>query len=144
MSKRESAFYLVDILIACNKIERYTKPYRDADALKWSEQAWDATLRELEIVGEATNRLISQGVLDNSEYRKIVDFRNVIIHGYFGIDEDEVFYVVREKLPQFCEELKILIAQNHIDISKAVAYAKEENAKHEVLVAYLDGLLNDH
>ena len=48
---------------------------------------WDATLRRLEIIGEATKYLITMDILNNREYRKIVDFRNVISHAYFGVDE---------------------------------------------------------
>ncbi len=92
---RDIDFYIVDIFIANNKINRYTKNFENAEELFWSELEWDATIRELEIVGEATNKLIKYGFLSNDEYRKIVDFRNIIAHGYFGINKEEVWEVVR-------------------------------------------------
>ena len=97
MSKRDISLYIVDIFIAINKIQRYTQKFSNAQDFKWSELQWDATIRELEIIGEATNNLIKSQILENNKYRKIVDFRNVIIHGYFGIDEDEVWSVVQDK-----------------------------------------------
>lgn len=36
-------------------------------------------------------------MFDNSK-REIVNFRNVLIHEYFGIDEDEVFDIAKNKL----------------------------------------------
>jgi hypothetical protein len=36
-------------------------------------------------------------LFDNSK-REIVNFRNVLIHEYFGIDEDEVFDIAKNKL----------------------------------------------
>jgi len=140
MSKRDYSLYLIDIFIACNKISRYTKDFQNADDFKWSELQWDASIRELEIIGEATNQLIKSNILENEKYRTIVDFRNIIIHGYFGIDEDEVFYVVKEKLPSFCDELKNLIIEKNIFIAEAIKFAKEENIKNKILIDYLDNL----
>jgi len=35
--RRDPAFYMIDILIANNKIERYTKEFDKAEELYWSE-----------------------------------------------------------------------------------------------------------
>ena len=69
MSKRDISLYIIDVFIACNKIQRYTKNFSNADDFKWSELEWDATIRELEIIGEATNALIKSEVLENKKYR---------------------------------------------------------------------------
>ena len=47
MSDRDVSFYIVDILIAINKIKRYTKDIDNAEELLNSELEWDATIREL-------------------------------------------------------------------------------------------------
>jgi len=44
-------------------------------------------MREMKIIGDATNNLIKENFLDR-KYRVIVDFRNLITHAYFGIDSD--------------------------------------------------------
>ena len=33
--------------------------------------------------------------------RQVVDFRNLIVHHYFGIDEDAVWGIVHKNLPSF-------------------------------------------
>ena len=59
---------------------------------------FDAVLRELQIVGEATNNLIKNEILDDT-HRNIVDFRNRITHEYFGVDHDIVWDVVQHDIP---------------------------------------------
>ena len=141
MSKRDVEFYFIDIFIAIYKIELYTSRFTNGEDLLHSMLEWDATIRELEIVGEATNSLIKLDVLENKKYRKIVDFRNAIIHGYFGIDEDEVWSVVTDKLTPFCEELKSIIIEKDIFVNDAIIFAKEENFKNNELIKYLDKLM---
>jgi uncharacterized protein with HEPN domain len=140
MPKRDSSLYIVDILIAINKCQRYIADFDNAEDFKWSELHWDATLRELEIIGEATNKLIAYKLLDNQKYRKIVDFRNLIIHAYFGIDEDEVWIVLTQKLELFSEALLSLIKTQSIFLDDALECAKDENHKNKELVSYLSGL----
>lgn len=141
MSKRDVSLYVVDILIAINKIQRYSAKFSNAEEFKWSELEWDATLRELEIIGEATNKLIKFDILNNERYRKIVDFRNLIIHGYFGIDEDEVWIVITTKLDSFLEDLLQTSNRMQIDIKQAIEFAKEENYKNSLLVDFLNKVL---
>jgi len=99
MSKRESTFYLVDLFLAIYKIKKYTRAFSSAEALMYDELHWDAVMRELQIVGETISALQKQKILDD-QYRKIVDFRNVITHAYFGIDKSVVWDVVINKLPK--------------------------------------------
>ncbi|MBL1242969.1 MAG: DUF86 domain-containing protein [Sulfurimonas sp.] len=123
MSKREPALYLLDVLIAYEKILRYTENFEDGDAFLHSELEWDATIRELEIIGEATKNLIQENIIDNTN-RRIVNFRNQIAHGYFGIDADIVLDVIRDNLKQFTQILQNL----EINLDDAIELAKKEHA----------------
>lgn len=140
MYKRDESFYFVDIFIAHNKIVRYIKKFDNAQDLLWSELEWDATIRELEIIGEATNTLIKQNVIKNQKFRKIVDFRNLVIHGYFGIDENEVWEVLQNKLDIFINDLKIIIEEKNINLTLAINYAKNENTKNQNIINFLNSL----
>ncbi len=141
MSSRDFRLYIVDIFIAINKIGRYTQEFEDGESLRWHEMAWDSTIRELEILGEATRVLLQTNFLQDKKYRKIVDFRNIIAHGYFGLDEEEVFYVCKTKLEELEEELILLLKDKKIEIEKVLELSIEENKKITPLVTYLKELI---
>ena len=100
MSDRVIELFLFDVLVAILKIEEVSKKFNNADDLKHDFMAWDTTIREFEIIGEATNHLIDSSILENDS-RKVVDFRNILIHHYFGIDEDAVWSVIHDYLSEF-------------------------------------------
>jgi len=125
MSKRDATLYIVDIFIAIDKIERYTKSFVDGSSLLSSELHWDATIRELEVIGEATKYLLADELLEK-KYRRVVDFRNQIIHGYFGIDETIVWDVVSCKLPEYKRDLITIVQSIPFDLTDAIIHAKEE------------------
>jgi uncharacterized protein with HEPN domain len=57
--------------------------------------------RQLEIIGEAANH-ISVEILKQApdiEWRKIVAFRNFIVHEYFGLDLELLWGIIDLKLP---------------------------------------------
>ncbi len=61
MSKRKQRdieLFLVDVLVAIKKIRIYVTGFSDEHALKCSGINWDATIRQLEIVGESLNNLL--------------------------------------------------------------------------------------
>ncbi len=103
---RIKELFLFDILVAIAKIEETCKDFTNADALKHHYMAWDSVIREFEIIGEATKNLIGSSLFDTNK-RAIVDFRNVLIHEYFGIDEEEVFDITQNKL---CELKAIVLS----------------------------------
>ena len=125
MSNRDITLYIVDIFIAIDKIERYTLGFDSADTLLHNEVYWDATIRELEIIGEATKYLLNDELLDKS-YRRIVDFRNQITHGYLGIDTDIVWSVLKDKLPIYKSNLLDIVLEKNIHLNTAINYAREE------------------
>lgn len=139
MSSRNHSLYIVDIFVAMDKIHRYTNKFDNAQDLLNSELEWDATIRELEILGEATNYLLKSNHIDK-KYRRIVDFRNQIIHGYFGIDENIVFDVIKNKLPRYYDDLFELSKLQKIDILKAIDASKKENAGNSKALNFLNQL----
>jgi uncharacterized protein with HEPN domain len=68
---------------------------------------YSATIRELEIIGEATGK-ISQETKEkyqNIDYRTIKDFRNVLAHEYFGVDMQIVWQIATKKLSYLKEQI---------------------------------------
>ena len=140
MSSRDISLYIVDIFIAIDKISRFTCKIQNGAELFVHEMAWDACIRELEIIGEATKVLLNSGLL-TSEYRRIVDFRNQINHGYFGIDEEIVWDVIAHKLPEYQIELVAIVVKEKIALEDAIEHAKVENEKNVQVLKFLEGLV---
>lgn len=141
MSKRVVEFFIVDILIAIEKVKRYTSEFNCAQDFMHDEKSFDATMRELEIIGEATKHLIRGNLLDN-EWQIVVDFRNVIAHEYFGIDSDEIWEVITIYLDKFRDEVSKLFENADKDILSDVIKSNLEDFKYSVkTVALLTALL---
>lgn len=97
---REWQSYLQDIIQCCQKIQRYVGDY-DLPQLIQDDRTMDAVLRNLEIIGEAVAHLPEEVLetMPQIDWRNIRGLRNVIAHGYFGIDEKIVWDIIANKVP---------------------------------------------
>jgi uncharacterized protein with HEPN domain len=91
---------LQHILDAIGEIENYIENV-DFDTFSTNSMMFNATVRQLEIIGEAANRLNDELQTAYSEipWRQIIGLRNMVIHEYFGIDKVLVWEVVTNNLP---------------------------------------------
>ena len=71
----------------------------------------NASVRQLEIIGEASNRLSERIHLENSNipWRTIIGFRNVIVHEYFGLDDKIVWAVIQNEIPSLVRKVEIIL-----------------------------------
>ena len=62
----------------------------------------DAVVRNLEIIGEAANRLPDEFKEKHSEveWYKVVGLRHRIVHEYFGIDLQIIWQILNKDLPK--------------------------------------------
>lgn len=99
MSKRVASLLLEDILECISNIEGYTQGM-EQDAFKSDRRTIDAVVRNLEIVGEAANNLpISYREYHNGiEWPQIIGLRHRIIHEYFDVDVDIIWFIVQNEL----------------------------------------------
>jgi uncharacterized protein with HEPN domain len=142
--KRDIELFIVDLLLAIHKVKLYTKEFSSYDDLQYSGLHWDASMRQLEIVGESINRLLDDeffASLSPKYFRKVVNFRNSIVHGYFGIDAEEVWDIIKNKLDILEVDL-LSIIEKHFDLSYAISLEIEEykNIKDIEMVKYLTQL----
>ena len=71
-----------------------------------------AVERNIEIIGEAMNRVMDQNKsLQLSNARKIVDTRNRIIHGYDTVSDDIIWGIVIRHLPVLKSEIEKLLGE---------------------------------
>ncbi|MFY0651161.1 MAG: DUF86 domain-containing protein [Cyclobacteriaceae bacterium] len=68
-----------------------------------------ATERDLEIIGEAMNKLIQlEPTLEISGSKKIVGLRNLIIHAYDSIDDELLWAIIQRDIPKLSKEINEL------------------------------------
>ncbi len=74
------------------------------------EQIYDATLRNLELIGEAATHIPDEVRTAHPEipWRLIIATRNRLIHGYLGIDDDTVWSIIQDNMPELLPLLKTL------------------------------------
>ena len=102
--------YLYDIITSINSIYEYLGDNRDFNKYKENKLLRRAVERELEIIGEASNRILkldSKFPIDNA--RKIVDLRNWVIHGYDKVDDVIIWGIVTNHLLKLKEQVDKLM-----------------------------------
>ncbi|MBI3890208.1 MAG: DUF86 domain-containing protein [Candidatus Wallbacteria bacterium] len=111
MSSRPVPILLEDIQEAIEKIGRYTTGLQ-RQAFLDDEKTADAVVRNLEIIGEAANRLPAEFHALHSEidWRKIIGLRHRIVHDDFGADLEIVWNILQAELPAFARTLATILA----------------------------------
>ena len=74
-------------------------------------RTYDATLRNLELIGEAATH-IPRAVRDahpEIEWREIIATRNRVAHGYMGMDEDVIWDIIQTDIPNLLPALRGLL-----------------------------------
>ncbi len=98
--QHEALKYLYDIKVAAEKIQRFTRSKGESDYLA-DELLQSGTERQFEIIGEAIGQLhkLDSAVAEKiPDFRKMISFRNILIHGYASVDPVIVWGVVEENL----------------------------------------------
>jgi uncharacterized protein with HEPN domain len=111
--QREARKYLFDIQRSAALIAQFTAG-RSLDDYLADAMLRAAVERHFEIVGEALTKLAQ---LDRalaariSEHRRIIAFRNILIHGYAQVDDRLVWDVLETKLPILRREIDALLGE---------------------------------
>jgi uncharacterized protein with HEPN domain len=71
---------------------------------------YDATLRNLELLGEAATHVPDRvrQFASHIDWRRIVAVRNWLIHGYLGIDNDTLWSIIQTDIPALLHNLHAL------------------------------------
>ena len=89
------------------RVLQYTKGMGEGE-FKADQRTIDAVAWNRAIVGEAGKNIPSE-VEDKApriEWRKIAGFRDVLVHGYFGIDTDILWDVVENEIEPLLEAVE--------------------------------------
>jgi uncharacterized protein with HEPN domain len=101
---------LLDALEAAKRIVTYVEGM-SIEEYRASELTRAAVERELTVIGEALNRLSQAARIANPNISipQIVGFRNRIIHEYEWIEDEKIFSIATERIPELIEQLNRLI-----------------------------------
>jgi uncharacterized protein with HEPN domain len=110
-AKRDFVFYLEDIKVAIEKIMECTQDIPDVQSLETDWLRYDAILRNLEIIGEASHKISDAVKIQFPEipWADMYRTRNIISHQYFGIDSDIIWRIITNHLPSNLLEIKEII-----------------------------------
>ncbi len=102
-------FYVGDMINFAQKALEYSDGL-DQIGFVASGINYDATLRNLELIGEAATRIPKEVQEKHPEiaWRQIIATRNRLIHGYLGVDDDILWSILRDDIPGLLESLKAL------------------------------------
>ena len=115
---REWRFYVTDMIKFGEKALSYTEGMDQAtfvaDARTYDaavQRTYDAALYNLVLIGEAAIHIpnVVRDAHPEVPLRKIIGARNRIIHGYLGIDDELVWDIIQEDIPELLSALRRIV-----------------------------------
>lgn len=110
MPEREWIFRIEDIIGSIEKINRFTSnlsfdDFTDDDLIR------DGVLRNLTIIGEAAKYIPGkiQSRHKSIPWDEMKAMRNFVVHEYFGVDNQILWYTITNDLPLLLDPLKIIL-----------------------------------
>lgn len=110
--KKEPELFLNHILESIQLIEEYTEDKEIENFLR-NKQLQDSVIRRIEIIGEAVKNLNTE-IKDrypDVPWKDIAGMRDVVVHGYFGVDPYIVWKVIERDIPHFKVQIEKIISE---------------------------------
>ena len=107
---RHWRLYVGDMIEFSEKVLSYTDGF-DQNAFVTDGVIYDATLRNIELIGEAATHVPEEVRQENTHipWRMIVGIRNRVAHGYLGMDDDVIWSVIQDDIPDLLPKLRRLL-----------------------------------
>lgn len=115
MSERSQKLFLLDIVESVDAIHEFVEGF-SFDSFVADRKTYSATIRELEIIGEAIRNISDEikAVYPDVLWHEIRSFRNKITHEYFGVDNRIVWDIINNELDLLkCQIKEILVSLPH-------------------------------
>lgn len=109
-NKLDDSIRLQHIIDAILEIENYITN-KSFDDFYLDSMMFNATVRQLEIIGEASNKLSETFLFNHSDipWAKMIGLRNVLIHNYFGVDDKMIWNIIQINLPELKKNILIIL-----------------------------------
>ena len=107
---REWPFYVQDMLEFGQKVLSYTEGL-DETSFVADVLTYDATLRNMELIGEAATHVPDhvREAHPEIEWRAIIGVRNRLAHGYLQISDSVIWSIIQEAIPDLLPRLQRLL-----------------------------------
>ena len=107
---REWRFYVQDMIDFCGRVLSYTEGL-DQRTFLADRRTYDATLRNLELVGEAATHVPSEVRKAHPDipWHAIMGTRNRLAHGYLRISDNVVWSIIQDAIPELVPSLRALL-----------------------------------
>jgi len=104
-------YCLESILEAIDRITEYTSGIKTADDFDKDYRNFDATMMNFVVIGEMIDKISDEFKKKHPEIEwvKIKGFRNIVAHDYFGIDAEEVWQIIKTKIPTLKSDIRLLL-----------------------------------
>ena len=110
MKKRDYEDYVQDILDSIVDMENFVKGL-SFDEFSKDKKTVNAVVRSLEIIGEASKK-VPESVrkqYPKLPWKEMAKMRDKLIHGYFGIDLEIVWKVLKDEIPPLTPIIKKML-----------------------------------
>ena len=107
---RHWRLYVQDMIDFGERAIRYASGL-DQEGFTADQLVYDATLRNIELIGEAATHIpesVREGYPEIG-WRQVVGVRNQVAHGYLGIDDDTIWSIIQTGIPDLLAALRRLL-----------------------------------
>ena len=113
---REWRFYIQDMIEFGEKVLAYTEGL-DRDGFIADELTYDATLRNLQLIGQAATHIPSEvrEAHPDIPWRAIVGTRNRLAHSYLSISNNIIWTIIQDAIPNLLPALRDLVNTTNED-----------------------------
>lgn len=111
--ERETAKYLVDVQDAAAALSRFVANRTRDDYLQ-DELLRSGVQWQFAVIGEAISQLakIDHHTAERiTDYRQIISFRNILIHGYGEVNDQAVWLRIEQHLPTLIRDVSLLLEE---------------------------------
>ncbi len=107
---REWHFYIQDMLEFGERALSYTDGL-EQDGFTDDARTYDATLRNIELIGEAATHIPETVRNSNADipWRDIIGVRNRLAHGYLHISDSVIWSIIQDAIPEILPKLRQLL-----------------------------------
>jgi len=107
---RHWSLYVQDMIEFSERVLSYTDGF-DQNAFISDGVIYDATMRNIELIGEAATHVPDEvrEKNDHIPWRMIVGTRNRVAHGYLGMDDDVIWSIIQDDVPDLLPKLRRLL-----------------------------------